>query len=122
MFQGKAEAALRFYASLFPGSKIAEISRYGPQGPGPEGTVIRAVLQAGGLSILASDTFIEHGFTFTPSFSFFVSCDSEEELRRLAAALAEAGKEYMPIGDYGFSRLFAWVGDRYGVSWQLNLE
>jgi len=45
-----------------------------------------------------------------------------EEIGRLASVLAEGGAVLMPLGGYGFSRQFAWVNDRYGISWQLNLE
>jgi predicted 3-demethylubiquinone-9 3-methyltransferase (glyoxalase superfamily) len=64
---------------------------------------------------------VKHAFTFTPAFSFFVDCESEEELKRLYAALSADGATLMPLGNYGFSRQFAWVNDRFGVSWQLNL-
>ena len=57
----------------------------------------------------------------TPSFSIFVDVDDEADLERLFAALGDGGSVMMPRGDYGFSRQFAWVSDRYGVSWQLNL-
>jgi len=62
-----------------------------------------------------------HEFTFTPAVSLFVQCEDEAELDRLHAALSEGGGELMPPGDYGFSRKFTWVNDRFGVSWQLNL-
>jgi predicted 3-demethylubiquinone-9 3-methyltransferase (glyoxalase superfamily) len=51
----------------------------------------------------------------------FVECESEEELRSFAGSLDEDGKVLMGIDNYGFSRLFTWVQDRFGVSWQLNL-
>jgi predicted 3-demethylubiquinone-9 3-methyltransferase (glyoxalase superfamily) len=74
-----------------------------------------------GLPVLASDSFVHHGFTFTPSISFMLGCKDEDELDRLAAALAEGGGVLMAPGNYGFSRKFAWVNDRFGVSWQVNL-
>ena len=53
--------------------------------------------------------------------SLFVTCETEAEIDALCAKLSEGGQAYMPLGKYDFSRKFAWVGDRFGVSWQLNL-
>jgi predicted 3-demethylubiquinone-9 3-methyltransferase (glyoxalase superfamily) len=71
---------------------------------------------------MCTDSVVKHGFTFTPAFSLFVRCESENDIRRLTDALAEAGTVLMPLGHYGFSRQFAWVNDRCGVSWKLNLD
>jgi predicted 3-demethylubiquinone-9 3-methyltransferase (glyoxalase superfamily) len=70
--------------------------------------------------VLCTDSFATHAFSFTPSFSFFLECRSEEQLRSLGIALKEGGAELMPAASYGFSRLFTWVTDRFGVSWQSN--
>lgn len=122
MFQGEqAEAAMTFYASLFPDTKITDIQRYGAGAAGKEGSVLRATLSIAGQSVMCIDSPVKHAFTFTPAFSFFIECSSEEELDRLLAALSERGATLMPRGNYGFSRQFAWVNDRFGVSWQLNL-
>jgi predicted 3-demethylubiquinone-9 3-methyltransferase (glyoxalase superfamily) len=121
MFQGNAEEAMNFYIGLFPGGQVIDIVRYGPGGPGKEGSVLRASFSIGSQTILCIDGPIQHAFTFTPSFSLFVDCETEAEVRRLSAALAEGGSVLMPLGDYGFSRHFAWVSDRFGVSWQVNL-
>jgi predicted 3-demethylubiquinone-9 3-methyltransferase (glyoxalase superfamily) len=122
MFEGKAEEAMRFYVSLIPASEILEVVRYGPGQPGPEGSVMKATVSIGGQIVLCTDSFVKHNFTFTPAISLFVQCYTEEEVTRLSSALAEGGSVLMPLGNYGFSRLFAWVNDRFGVSWQLNLE
>jgi predicted 3-demethylubiquinone-9 3-methyltransferase (glyoxalase superfamily) len=122
MFEGKAEEAMSFYVSLFPGGEIIDIVRYGAGGAGPEGSVMQARFSIGDQTIMCIDSPVKHGFTFTPSFSLFVECESEEELQRLYTSLAEGGKALMPLGNYGFSRQFGWLDDRYGVSWQLNLR
>ena len=54
--------------------------------------------------------------------SFFVECESETRLRELHAALGADGTDLMPVDNYDFSRLFTWVQDRFGISWQLNLD
>jgi predicted 3-demethylubiquinone-9 3-methyltransferase (glyoxalase superfamily) len=121
MFQdGAGSAALDFYLSLFPDARVETMERYGAGEPGPEGTIKVARFTVGGQSVMCSDSFVKHGFGFTPSFSFFVDVESEERLRALADRLKQDGQEFMPVGNYGFSRLFAWVGDRFGVSWQIN--
>ena len=122
MFEGRAEEAMRFYISLIPGSEILEMVRYGPGQPGPEGSVMKATVSLAGQTVICTDSFVKHNFTFTPSVSLFVQCDSEEQVSRISSALAEGGGVLMPLGNYGFSRLFAWVNDRFGVSWQLNVE
>ncbi len=121
MFEGRAEEALNFYVSLLPNSKVISVDRYGAGQPGPQGSVMKAVFSVAGQEVMCTDTFVKHGFTFTPSFSFFVTCESEDQQRRLFEALSEGGV-LMPLGNYGFSRQFAWVNDRFGVSWQLNLD
>ena len=122
MFEGRAEEALSFYAATIPGSRIEHIDRYGAGEPGPEGSVRMARAVIAGLPVLASDSYVHHAFTFTPSVSFMVDCADQAEIDRLAAALGEGGGVLMPLGNYGFSRKFAWVNDRFGVSWQVILK
>jgi len=122
MFQGDAEAAMKFYVSLFGGAEIVEIARYGPGKSGPEGSVKLAQFSLCGQTVKCIDSPIKHAFSFTPAFSFFVDCESEAEIDRLFGELSDGGQVLMPIDNYGFSRRFAWVSDRFGVSWQVNLK
>lgn len=121
MFEGSAEAAMNFYVSLFPRSAIKRVEKYGPEGPGAEGSVRLAEFTVAGQDLMCIDSPAKHAFTFTPSVSLFVTCESEAELDAAAGRLAEGGAFLMPPGNYGFSTKFAWVNDRFGVSWQLNL-
>lgn len=114
MFQGACEAALTFYAEAIPGARIVSLEKT------PDGAVAMARLAIAGLEILANDSPPVHAFDFTPSTSTFLTVDAPEDVDALAAALGEGGKLLMPPDDYGFSRRFAWVQDRFGVSWQIS--
>jgi predicted 3-demethylubiquinone-9 3-methyltransferase (glyoxalase superfamily) len=121
MFEGRCEEAMETYVALFEDSAVLRIQRFGPDGPGVEGQVMLAAFSLAGREIRCIDSPVRHAFSFTPSVSLFVDCRDEAELDRLYAALGQGGQVLMEIGDYGFSRRFGWLNDRFGVSWQLNL-
>ena len=121
MFQGNnAEEAINFYVELIPNSRVETIQRYGDSNPDFAESIMAATVSIGGQSVRVFDSPIKHNFDFTPSFSLFVECESEEEIKTITSALEEGGKVLMPLDSYDFSRQFAWVEDRFGVSWQLN--
>ncbi|CDX23304.1 3-demethylubiquinone-9 3-methyltransferase [Mesorhizobium plurifarium] len=121
MFEGRAEEAVTLYCGTIPDSSVLEMTRYGAGEDGPEGTVKLARASIGGVEVTLFNSPVHHAFTFTPSFSFFVDCSSEDELERIVGILSKDGGFLMPAGNYGFSRRFAWLNDRFGVSWQINL-
>lgn len=122
MYEGEAEEAMEFYVSLFDESGIDEIRRYGPDESGVEGTVEQATFTVAGESFMATDSAVRHEFSFTPSISLFVACTSDDEIESLYDSLSEDGDVLMPLDSYSFSAKFGWVADRYGVSWQLDLD
>ncbi|MFC1415524.1 VOC family protein [Streptacidiphilus cavernicola] len=121
MFEGRAEEAIAYYTALFDDAEVLDVTRYGAEGPGPEGSVHRAVFSIAGQQFMCIDSYVKHAFGFTPAVSLYVRCENEAEIDRLYAALAEQGSELMPLDCYGFSTKFGWVNDRFGVSWQLDL-
>ena len=122
MFQdNNAEEAMTFYTSLFEDSTITNIIRYGANEAGEEGTVVQANFTLNKQEFMCIDSHVKHDFSFTPSISIYVTCNTEEELDYLYEQLGEGGQALMPVDDYGFSKKFGWVNDRFGVSWQLNL-
>ncbi|MGM0875366.1 MAG: VOC family protein [Bacillota bacterium] len=120
MFQGNAEEAMNYYISLIEESEITSITRYGANEAGEEGSVMRATFSLKGQEFMCIDSNVKHEFTFTPSFSLFITCDTEEEIKRLYENLTEGGGVLMPLDDYSFSNKFGWVVDKFGVSWQLT--
>ena len=122
MFTGQAEAAMNLYASLFNRSAILNITRYGANEAGAEGTVQHATFTLNDQEFMCIDSNAVHAFTFTPSMSLYVRCETEEEIDRVFAALSAGGQILMPLERYPFSQKFCWLADRFGVSWQLSLE
>ncbi|BBI33801.1 VOC family protein [Cohnella abietis] len=121
MFEGTAEEAMNEYTSLIEDSKIISITRYGANEPGNEGSVKQATFSLNGQELMCIDSNVKHAFTFTPSFSLFITCDSEEKINHYYEHLVAGGSVLMPLGDYPFSKKFGWIVDKFGVSWQLNL-
>lgn len=117
-----AEEAMNFYVSLFDNSKIINLQRWGKDEAGKEGTIMTATFELNGMQFMCSDSSPVHHWDFTPAISNFVECKNEEELKKLFTKLSENGEVAMPLDNYGFSQKFAWVIDRFGVSWQLNLQ
>lgn len=122
MFTGKAEEAMNLYVSLFGDSKITTIDRYGSDGPGSEGSVKEATFDLCGRGFACADSPADHAnFEFSPAMSLFVDVADEDEIERAFAGLSENGKVIMPLKGYPFARKFAWLTDRFGITWQLML-
>ena len=117
-----AEEAMNFYVSLFENSKVIDVQRYGKEGPAKEGTIMFATFELNGSSYACSDSPAKHEWDFTPGVSNFVTCKSDAEIENLFNKLSENGQVLMPLNNYGWSQKFAFIEDRFGVSWQLNLD
>jgi len=122
MFTGQAEEAMKLYTSLFEQSEMLNITRYGVNEAGAEGTVQHATFTLNGQEFMCIDSAPVHEFTFTPSMSLYVRCATEEEIDRVFTALAQGGQVLMPLDQYPFSQKFGWLSDQFGVSWQLSLD
>ena len=121
MFQdGKAQAAIDLYNSVFPGFTVVSIEKHGPDDATP-GLIKIAKIDFDEHSLIVIDSPIPHKFGFTSSMSLFVDFDEAADLDRAFERLADGGDVMMPLADYGFSPRFGWLTDEFGVSWQLNL-
>lgn len=107
-FNGQAEEAANLYTSIFRNSRITEIQRYGEAGPGETGSVMSVSFELEGQEFIA----LNGGpvFTFSPAISFFVHCETQDEVDALWAKLGEGGGEPRQCG---------WISDRFGVTWQI---
>jgi predicted 3-demethylubiquinone-9 3-methyltransferase (glyoxalase superfamily) len=118
-FDNNAEEAVDFYTSIFKNSKIGQISRYGDAGPGPKGSVMVVAFQLDGQEFHALNGGPH--YAFTPAVSFFVNCETRDEVDRLWGELSRNGTVLMELDGYPFSERYGWVADRFGLSWQVNL-
>jgi len=118
---GVAAAALDLYRDVFDDFELVEIDRYGTEDGGPEDTVKVAKFRLAGSDFSCADSPVPHEWGFTPAVSLWIDCEDTIELERLFDRLSDGGVVFMPLDDYGFSTRFGWVGDRYGVTWQLNV-
>jgi predicted 3-demethylubiquinone-9 3-methyltransferase (glyoxalase superfamily) len=106
-FDDKAEEAMNFYVSIFKNSKVGSVTRYGEGGPGPKGSVMTATFELDGQEFLALNAGPQ--FKFTEAISFYVNCESQEEVDEFWEKLSNGGEK----GQCG------WLKDKYGLSWQV---
>ena len=116
--QGQAKDALDVYQAVFTSFEMISLQHHSEP---HEKLIMLAVFSVDEQEIMISDSFITHDWEINPGISFFINLDQEEQLHELAEKLGANGNFHMPPGDYGFSKLFAWVEDQFGVNWQLNI-
>lgn len=106
-FDGNAEEAMNLYTSIFPRSKVKDVSRYGEGGPGPKGSLMSATFELEGQEFMALNGGPH--YKFSPAVSFFVKCETQREIDEYWEKLS-AGGETLQCG---------WLKDRFGLTWQI---
>jgi predicted 3-demethylubiquinone-9 3-methyltransferase (glyoxalase superfamily) len=106
-FDANGEEAAEFYCSVFPNSKITNVTRYTEAGPGPAGSVVTVDFVLDGQEYTA----INGGpvFTFDEAISLLINCADQEEVDYYWSKLSEGGEESQ----------CGWLKDRFGLSWQV---
>ena len=113
-FDKEAVQAAEFYCSTFPNSNVTDVSTLRNT---PSGDTDIVTFELFGQTFQA----ISAGplFRFTPAVSFFVQCETKDEVDAFWNKL-HAGNALMPLDSYPFSERYGWTEDRYGVSWQIG--
>jgi predicted 3-demethylubiquinone-9 3-methyltransferase (glyoxalase superfamily) len=108
-FDSNAEEAVTFYTSIFKDSRIVTRSRYGDSGPRPKGSIMAIAFRLEGQNFVA----INGGphFKLNEAVSFYIGCETQEEIDGLWDKLLAGGGEVQACG---------WLKDRFGLSWQIN--
>jgi predicted 3-demethylubiquinone-9 3-methyltransferase (glyoxalase superfamily) len=106
-FDRQALEAAEFYVSLFPDSRILDVSHYGEGMPMPAGTPLVVNFQLEGRDFMALNGGPD--FKFSEAVSFYVHCTTQAEVDALWVKLTDGGEE----------SVCGWLKDKYGLSWQI---
>jgi predicted 3-demethylubiquinone-9 3-methyltransferase (glyoxalase superfamily) len=106
-FDGKAEEAANYYVSIFKNARIGTTRSYGEAGPGPKGSAMSVEFELDGQQFIGLNGGPQ--FAFTPAISFFVNCETQEEVDELWDKLSAGGKK----------NRCGWLQDKFGLSWQI---
>jgi predicted 3-demethylubiquinone-9 3-methyltransferase (glyoxalase superfamily) len=107
-FDTQAEEAANFYVSLFPNSKITNISRYPEGAPMPAGTAMTVSFSLDGQDFTALNGGPH--YKFDNAVSFVIPTKDQAETDHYYDSLLKGGTEHA----------CGWVQDRYGLAWQIT--
>lgn len=116
-YDKEAKEAAIFYVEIFDNARILDVTVIEGT-PSGDAEMVSFQLAGQQFNAISGGAF----FTLNPSISLMVACDTIAEVDKMYAALSEGGKDLMPLGEYHFSKRYAWTQDRYGLSWQLMLS
>ncbi len=123
-FDNNAEEAVKFYTSLFNNSSILTVTRYDKAAEKfsgqKEGTAMTVAFKLEGQNFTALNGGPH--FKLNQSISFFVYCESDEKIEKIFTKLSEGGQIIFPLDKYDWSPRYAWVVDKFGLSWQLDVD
>ena len=113
-FDTEAKEAAELYTSLFPDSKIKDVTTLHDT-PSGDADIVTVELAGQEFMLLNAGPY----FTFTPAVSLLIACETKKEVDALWAKLSEGGSALMELGAYPFSERYGWMQDKYGLSWQV---
>ena len=114
-FNDNAKEAVNFYRTLFDDSKMMLEQKLDGTPSGENAAYYEFTLAGQLFGALNGGPH----FTFNPAISISVNCETIEETEVLWQKLIEGGRALMPLQEYTFSKLYGWVEDKYGLSWQV---
>jgi predicted 3-demethylubiquinone-9 3-methyltransferase (glyoxalase superfamily) len=121
-FIDQAEEAMKFYASLFPGSEVGKVARYSEAGAKMSGRKAGSAMMVEAKIADINIMGLNGGpmFKFTPSMSFTVHCKDAPEVETLWGKLSKGGTVRMALDKYPWAEKYGWTTDQYGVEWQIT--
>ncbi|HTH82500.1 MAG TPA: VOC family protein [Mucilaginibacter sp.] len=109
-FDNNVGEAIDFYTSVFKNSNVMNVNRYGDAGPGPKGTIMTATFELEGQKFIGLNGGPH--FKFTEAISFYVNCETQEEVDEYWEKLSAGGQ----------TSQCGWLKDKFGLSWQIVPE
>ncbi len=113
-YNKEAKEAVQFYVNIFDDARILDTTIIEGT-PSGDAEMLSFQLEGQLFNAISGGPF----FKLNPSISLNVACGTAGEVDKKYAALSQGGTDLMPLGEYPFSKRYAWIQDQYGLSWQL---
>lgn len=117
IFNGDAFDALEYYKEIFLDFDILQMTNYDSSNK-----IQQAVIRMSNLHLIIGDSELSEPSQNSPETSIYIECDDLNEIEMLYRKLKRKGVIHVPLDDYEISKRYAWIQDKFGVYWQLNLS